>query len=189
MHAMWREFGLTGKGLPEDPSEWMSQQAQRDLTTFFDRYVNHAEDPDWASLFRPFAISYRTRPSASAADRGGRDEATIDTNVRTLGLLFAESVGGLPTLKNVISGSSGWQAGLSAGDTIIAIDGLRASTASLSKHLSRFRAGDALRVAYFRHDVLREAVVVVPSAPHDAVWLQASADDADGVARRTLWLG
>ena len=189
MHAMWREFGLTGKGLPEDPSEWMSQQAQRDLTPFFDRHVNRAEDPDWSSLFKPFAINYRTRPSASAGDRGGRDEATIVTNARTLGLLFAESAGGLPSLKNVICGSAGWQAGLSAGDAIIAVDGLRASTTSLSKHLSRFRAGDTLRVAYFRHDVLHEAVVTVPPAPHDAVWLQTSADDADGVARRTLWLG
>ncbi len=189
MHALWREFGLTGRGLPEDPSEWFSGQAQRDLTTFFDRFVNGTENPDWAALLKPFGIEYRTRPSASAADRGGRSEVTTGSNARTLGLLFAETGGSLPTLKHVISGSAAWQAGLSAGDAVVAIDGLRASSASLGKHLPRFATGDTLRVTYFRHDELRETRVTVPPAAHDAAWLEVAADDPAGAARRTLWLG
>lgn len=189
MHAMWREFGLTGRGLPEDPTEWLSQQAERDLTTFFDRYVTGCDNPDWAALFKPFAIEYRTRPSASAADRGGRDEAATETNARTLGLLFADASGGLPALKHVLSGSAGGQAGLSAGDTVIAIDGLRATATSLGKHLARFKPGDALRVSYFRHDALHETVLTIPTPAHDSVWLRVTTDDPVAVARRALWLG
>ncbi len=189
MHAMWREFGQAGKGLPEDPSEWLSQQAQRDLTGFLNRYVNSGENPDWAAVFKPFGIEYRTRASANAADRGGRDEATVETNARTLGLVFSDANGGLPNLKNVLSGSAAWLAGLSAGDAIIAIDGLRATATSLGKHLPRFKAGDELRVAYFRHDELRETAITVPTAAHDAAWLRVISDDSAGAARRALWLG
>ena len=189
MHALWREFGVTGKGVPEDPSEWFSGQAQRDLTGFFERYVNGTENPDWAALLKPFAINYRTRPSASAADRGGRNETASGCNARTLGMLFADAGGSLPTLKHVISGSAAWRAGLSAGDAVVAIDGLRASVASLGKHLPRFNSGDTLKVSYFRHDELRDTLLTVPPPPHDAAWLEVAADDQAGAAKRALWLG
>jgi predicted metalloprotease with PDZ domain len=188
MHAMWREFGLTGRGFPEQPSQWFSAQAQRDLTGFFDRYIDGTESPDWVALFQPFAIQYKTRASASASDRGGRHEAGGGTSARTLGLLFAETGASLPTLKHVLSGSAAWQAGLSAGDAVVAIDGLRASATTLGTHLPRFGVGDTLRVTYFRHDVLHETLISVPPAPVDAAWLEVSADETVAATRRDRWL-
>ena len=137
---------------------------------------------------QPFGVSYRTRASASAAERGGRDEATLETNTRTLGLVMGDSGAGLPVVKVVLSGSSAWQAGLSAGDTLIAIDGLRASALSLSKHLARFKAGASIAISYFRHDLLREATVIVPVAKADSVWLPLEGTDSAALARRQKWL-
>ena len=133
-------------------------------------------------------MSYRTRASASAADRGGRDEATLETNTRTFGLVMGDAGTGLPVIKVVLSGSSAWQAGLSAGDTLIAIDGLRASANTLSKHLARFKAGASIAISYFRHDQLREATVIVPVAKEDSVWLTHESTDSVALARRQKWL-
>lgn len=188
MRALWREFGAVNVGVPEDVCALFSRWLDRDLTDFFARFINGTEDPDWATLFAPFGITYNTRPSANAADRGGRDEASIETNTRTLGLIVGESAG-LNVIKTVLSGSAAWRAGLSAGDTLVAIDGLRATSTALSKHLARFRAGDEVAVTYFRHDVLASSVLLVPPAVADTVWLTLAADDAAGTTRRTRWLG
>ena len=188
MHALWREFGQTGRGVPENPEAFFSQWAQRDLGPFFQQYVNGTEDPDWATLFASFGIVYRTRPAATAADRGGRDESDIATNARTLGMQIGDG-GALPVLKHVLAGSSAWRAGLSAGDTLIAIDGLRAGSATLGKHLARFGKGDRLEMMYFRHDELRSATIEIPEPPLDTAWLEAKSDDPLCTARRDRWLG
>ena len=44
MHALWREFGQTGRGVPETRKHSFSQWAQRDLGPFFQQYVNGTED-------------------------------------------------------------------------------------------------------------------------------------------------
>ena len=191
MRGLWRDFGKTGIGVPEDPFAVISGYVGRDVSTLLDIWVNGTTDPDWTALFGPFSIAYRTRVSANAADRGGRDEATLETNTRTLGLVMGESGAGLPIIKVVLSGSSAWQASLSAGDTLIAVDGLRASATTLSKHLARFKAGASIPVSYFRHDQLRETLVTVPSAQTaspDTVWLSPEGADSNALERRKKWL-
>ena len=113
-------------------------------------------------------------------------------NLRTLGVQVADAGGNLPTVKHVFAQSAAWQAGLSAGDTLVAIDGLRASSATLGKHLARFNAGEALALSWFRYDVLHSATLSVPVATDDTVWLEVinvSADSAGAMAARRLrWL-
>jgi predicted metalloprotease with PDZ domain len=190
MRGLWLEFGETGRGVPEDACALFSRLTQLDLTEFFARYINGTEDPDWPSLFTPFGISYRTRATASSGDRGGRDEPVIHTNVRSLGLIVAEGGNALPVVKHVISHSAAWQAGMSAGDTLVALDGLRANGASLGKHLARFNAGDTLSVSYFHHDLLHQTAINIPTPKLDTVWLSVAADSPDSEAAllRHRWL-
>ena len=188
MRGLWHEFGVTGIGVPEDACALFSRLAKLDLTDFFARYVDGTADPDWGALLAPLAITYRTRASATASDRGGRDEANVETNMRTLGVLVAEGGSGLPVAKHVVNGSAAWQAGISAGDTLVAIDGLRASAAILGKHLARFKAGDMLRISYFRHGTLRETSLQIPVARSDTVWLSAQSEPLTAVALRQRWL-
>ncbi len=187
MRALWREFGALNVGVPEEVCAHFSRWMGRDLTDFFARYVYGTETPDWAGLFAPFAIAYKTRATASLGDRGGRDEPTTETNTRTFGFIVGET-GGLNVIKTVFSGSAAWRAGLSAGDALVAIDGLRASSNVLKKHLARFKAGDTIAVNYFRHDLLLSTVLTVPDAPIDAAWLSMRPDDAAAAARRERWL-
>ena len=188
MRGLWRDYGKTGVGVPEDPFAVISGYVGRDVSPVLHAWVNGTSDPDWVALFAPFGVSYRTRASANAADRGGRDEATVETNTRSLGIMMGDSGSGLPVVKVVLSGSSAWRAGLSAGDTLIAIDGLRANALSLGKHLARFNAGASIPLAYFRHDRLRETTVMVPAAIADSVWLPLEGTDSVALARRQKWL-
>ena len=188
MRGLWREFGVTGIGVPEDACALFSRLAKLDLSDFFARFVDGTANPDWDALFAPLAITYRTRASATARDRGGRDEVTIETNMRTLGVLVAEGGSGLPVAKHVVNGSAAWQAGISAGDTLVAIDGLRASAETLGKHLTRFKAGDMLGLSYFRHDTLFEASIQIPVARSDTVWLSAQSGPSAAFALRQRWL-
>lgn len=187
MRALWREFGARNIGVPEDTCALFSRWLGRDLTTFFARFIDGTEDPDWATLFAPFAVSYHTRAAASSADRGGRDEPTTETNTRTLGLVVGEAAG-LNVIKSVVNESAAWRAGLSAGDTLVAIDSLRATSAVLGKHLARFKANEPIEVTYFRHDQLQTTTLTVPEPAADTVWLATSDTDANATARRTRWL-
>ncbi len=190
MRGLWLEFGETGVGVPEDACALFSRLTQIDLTEFFARFINGTEDPDWHALFAPFGINYRLRATASASDRGGRDEPNVHTNLRTLGMLVAEGGHALPVIKHVINDSAAWQAGISAGDTLVAVDGLRANGTTLGKHLARFKAGDALTVNYFRHDVLHGTNIKVPTVTLDTAWLSVAAEpvDAESAMRRQQWL-
>jgi predicted metalloprotease with PDZ domain len=80
---------------------------------------------------------------------------------------------------------------LSAGDTWVAIDGLRAATATLAKHLPRFAAGDTVDIDYFRHDQLRHTVLHIAQAKFDTVWLSVASEAAPSptAALRQRWLG
>ena len=190
MRGLWLEFGETGVGVPEDACALFSRLTQLDLTKFFTRFINGTENPDWQALFAPFGINYHLRATASAGDRGGRDELNIHTNLRTLGMLVAEGGHALPVIKHVVSNSAAWQAGISAGDTLVAIDRLRATGATLGKHLAGFKAGDTLAMSYFRHDVLHATTVKVPTAKLDAAWLSVAIEppDAQSFALRQRWL-
>ena len=188
MRGLWRDYGKTGIGLPEDPFAVISGYVGRDVAPLLDEWVNGTNDPDWPALLAPFGVSYRTRASASTADRGGGDEATLATNTRTLGLVMGDSSAGLPVIKVVLSGSSAWQAGLSAGDTLVAIDGLRANASSLGKHLARFKAGASIPFCFFRHDQLRETSVKVLTERPDSVWLPLEGSDSVALVRRQKWL-
>ena len=190
MRGLWLEFGETGVGVPEDACVMFSRLTQLNLTEFFARFVNGTEDPDWHTLFAPFGISFRLRATASASDRGGRDEPNVYTNVRTLGMVVAEGGHALPIIKHVVNHSAAWQAGISAGDTLVAIDGLRANGATLGKHLARFKAADTLLVSYFRHDVMHSASLKVPTPKLDTAWLSVAVEpvDAASAVLRQQWL-
>ncbi|MFN3629629.1 MAG: M61 family metallopeptidase [Casimicrobiaceae bacterium] len=176
MRGLWREYCKTGLGVPEDIGPVFSQLAGTDLTEFFARYIDGTEDPDWAALLLPFGVTLKLRASAGQADRGGRDDPESGRlNLRQLGIALQEGNGPLPTIRHVLSGSAAHAAGLSAGDTLVAVDGLRATAATLGKHLARVSLPCDIPVVYFRHDVLQTTVLSLGRAPLDTAWLLRSA--------------
>ena len=81
-------------------------------------------------------------------------------------------------------------AGLSAGDVVVALDGLRVDEASLKAALTRRKAGDTVRLHAFRRDELREFRVrlALPPATEARLTMPAKASSTS-LRQRKRWLG
>ncbi|MBV8273161.1 MAG: M61 family metallopeptidase [Cupriavidus sp.] len=89
-------------------------------------------------------------------------------------------------VSQVLDGGAGQAAGLSAGDLLAAVDGLRVAPGQLDKLLARYRAGDRTELHVFRRDELQ--VLRVTLAREPAVQYKVSVE-AGKHAGRTRWLG
>ena len=133
----------------------------------------------------------------------GTDELPLDAWLKRLGLSLAwEAPNGNPSLgvrttadgdavklANVYDGGAAQAAGLSAGDVLIALDGIRITSANLDKLLARRLAGETVRVHAFRRDELMEFEVELQAAPADTAKLTFAERSSSQVkALREAWL-
>ena len=189
MRHLWQHYGNKNVGVPEDAFKIFTKATGVDFSEFEARYVRGYDEPDWAETFAPMGVTYTPRASLTAADRGGSSVNGTDaeTNPRHWGMIVNEA--GDPALRFVINGSAAHTAGLCAGDVLAAIDELRATRANLSKHFARFKPGEKIEIAYFRHDVLRTTHIVAPTPAIDTASLsiRGKAEEAAS-ALRANWL-
>jgi predicted metalloprotease with PDZ domain len=125
------------------------------------------------------------RACAGARDRGGKPPAgAIDRC--TLGM----RIGADMKLAVVLRDGPAMRAGLSAGDVLVAIDGMKASTESLAALITRGVPGTTVTVHAFRRDELIEVSTTLDAAALDTCMLTlAAAPSAAALARRKAWLG
>jgi len=89
----------------------------------------------------------------------------------------------------VLDGSPAQRAGISSGDVIVAIDGLRATPTNWAALLARYRPGDTVEVAAFRGDELTRFTVTVDARARDTcVIAPEEAAPASAGRRRRAWL-
>src|SRR5690606_4267319 len=115
------------------------------LKRFFDRYIHGTEDVPLAKLLAPFGVVLSDE----------RKNAKPSLNVRTA------KNGGDCRLTHVYEGGAAHQAGLSAGDVLVAVNGLRATASNLEELLGRYRVGDVVLVHSFRRDELMQFAVTL----------------------------
>ena len=192
MRVLWERHGQTGIGVPENGIESLAVElAGSHLSQFFARFVDGTEDPPLAGELREFGVTYHLRPGEGESDRGGKPGRKANDDEPLAGWLGASLAGGpQPMLQHVFSGGPAEQAGLAAGDSIVAIDGLRMSVSAIEKLLCRRRPGESLTVHAFRRDELITTDLTLVPAPDDTCWLSldATVDEATH-ARRIAWLG
>ncbi|WP_186426476.1 M61 family metallopeptidase [Cupriavidus metallidurans] len=121
-------------------------------------------------LFRAFGVKAEVqKPDGTAA----------------LGIKTAKQDGWV-RVSQVLDGGAGQKAGLSAGDLLAAVDGLRVAPGQLEKLLGRYRAGDRVELHVFRRDELQ--VLPVTLAREPAVQYKVSVETGKHVGR-ARWLG
>ncbi|MGF6766305.1 putative metalloprotease with PDZ domain [Paraburkholderia sp. GAS33] len=149
MRLLWQRFGrdfYRGKpvGVAEDEVEEIFAEATgADLGALFEQAVRSTRDLPLETMLEPFGISL-------APERDKNARPTLGARVRG---------GGDCTLAAVHDGSAAQKAGLSAGDVLVAIDGLRVTGANLDALLSRYLPGAKVEVHAFRRDELRTVQV------------------------------
>ncbi|MEO8344428.1 MAG: PDZ domain-containing protein [Betaproteobacteria bacterium] len=186
MRALWLRHGHPGIGVPENAIEKIaSEMAGEDLGDFFTRYVFGTEDLPLSRLLAEFGIALHMRPATGSKDRGGK-AAAVEPARNTLG---AQVAGDLK-LTHVLRGGPASRAGLAAGDTLVAIDDLKATHEMLESLMDQPRFGKPLVVHAFRRDELRTFRMELDAAPLDTAYLVLDENPgATSAARRDAWLG
>ncbi|RZI44985.1 M61 family peptidase [Herbaspirillum sp. HC18] len=180
MRAFWQRYGRdfyegagTGIGVTETEVEALFDEVTGvKLKRFFDRYVRGTDDIPLEKLLAPFGVEWSDN----------RKNAKASLSIRTV------REGNDCKIANVYEGGPAHRAGASAGDILIAVNGLRVSATNLDSLLSRYRAGDDVTLHVFRRDELM--MLGATLAPDDApqVGLTPQAKPAVPAKARVSWL-
>jgi len=135
--------------------------------------VHGTRDLPLDALFEPFGVTLEPQPG-SVNGKNGNGKPSLGARIRP---------GADCTLAAVHDGSAAQKAGLSAGDVLIAVDGLRVNGSNLDALLARYMPGATVDIHAFRRDELRVARVKL-DAPEVTRYKVAAADDKRGAPSR-----
>ncbi|HID45818.1 MAG TPA: M61 family peptidase [Chromatiaceae bacterium] len=192
MRRLWEEFGTHDIGVAESDLERLADRlADADLSAFFEQAVHGTEDLPLESWFSSLGIGYRLRPTKSQEDWGGvGDGAEMPEARPVLGARYRQK-GDFVELLQVYDGGAAQNAGLSAGDRVIAIDGLQVTAKNLDGVLGQFEKGREVQIHAFRRDELMVFSLPVQLAARDTceLWLMPEDQCSESqLARRRNWL-
>jgi predicted metalloprotease with PDZ domain len=166
MRALWIKWRQDGLGLGE--TEWEQMAASvtgLNLSGFFERALRTTEALPLAELLATQGIELKFNAAVSSDDRGGFGNTRTDAaSPLSWGVKASADVLGVK-LNVVHDGGAAQAAGLSGGDVILAVDGVRVSAPDQLN--ARLRAGSTCRVHAFRRDELWVFDVTPGSAPAD----------------------
>ncbi len=193
MRELWRRHGQTGTGVPEDGIERLAcELSGRDWRGFFARYVEGVEDPPLAELLAEVGIRLSWTAARSAQDLGGYGESLPPEEARgcTLGIKTNGGEGGVRVVQVYTNGCA-QQAGIAAGDMLIAWDGLRLDGERLNHALRHAEPGQEIILHGFRGDELMQFIVRLQALPADTCrlsWMAEAEVDAERLQARANWL-
>ena len=182
MRECWQRFYVAdGSGMPERGLEHVAAELSGlDLGDFFDALIRGTDDIDLAELLVAVGIEMKFRPSAGANDKGGQRGEHLPISYAGFGFDGNNS----DVVSQVLTGGPAQLAGLSAGDRLLAVDGIRTGREQFEQLLTSARPGAVLRVHAFRRDRLIELDMTLTAPPKDAVWLRRAKDPDDAAKRR-----
>ncbi|NMM38176.1 MAG: M61 family metallopeptidase [Glaciimonas sp.] len=183
MRALWLRYGQdfyprgkqAGKltGIAEQEGEAIFDEISGlKLKRFFERYVRGTEDLPLAKLLAPFGVSLKD----------GRHDGKPDLGLRSV------RNGSFCKIANVYEGGAAHQGGLSAGDLLLALDGVRVTATNLDALLSRYRVGDAIVLHAYRGDILMAFDVTLASDSVPQWSLLAESKPLTIARKRAAWL-
>jgi predicted metalloprotease with PDZ domain len=189
MRTLWLRHGRTGIGVDEEELEQLTEEVTGlKLRRHFDDWLRSTRELPLEDLLATHGVDMDLRPAESSSDKGGKPAASKDAAPRAALGVRARAEGKDLVVTHVLDGGAAVEAGLAAGDVLIAIDGMRPGQGGLDAALAKRRPGDRLTVHAFRRDELMTFDVRTKRAPADTCALTES---SGGSRRRLLerWLG
>lgn len=183
MRALWHRYGrdfYDGKnsGITDTEAEAIIEEISGlDLQEFFRKYIYGTVELPLADLFASFGISMN--------DANTDVKPGLDIRLKRSG---SDCV-----VTHVFEGGAAHRAGISAGDVLLAIDGLRVASenpaVNLEKQLSRYSIGEKVEVYVFRRDELMKFDVILADEHIPKFILTLSKDETPPMKEgRQLWL-
>ncbi|HWY73074.1 MAG TPA: PDZ domain-containing protein, partial [Burkholderiaceae bacterium] len=181
MRWLWRQCRLAGsayQGVAEDGIvDAVAGATGLDLARVLRAWTDGTRDPDFATLLQTVGVRLQ------------RTLALDSPHFALLGLKL-QAAGGDCRVAQVFDGGPAQQAGLSAGDVLVAFDGLRATPPRLDALLARYSPGDAVQVMAFRREELQRFELRLAATPPPRFVLEVD-PRAGAVAQRqrAAWCG
>jgi predicted metalloprotease with PDZ domain len=176
MRYLWQRYGKKGIGVPDFGIEQeIAEMLGLKLDDFFNRYLRGTEELPLQQWFAGVGIDYQCFPATSSTDKGGKLPTSQALPRSSLGARFADCVQGVQ-ITHVLDQGTAQQAGLSAGDCILAVDGIRVEIKGLDKRLAEYAPGDKVVAHVFRRDELMVFDLLMQAAPDDTCALQLQGD-------------
>jgi predicted metalloprotease with PDZ domain len=169
MQEMWLRYGKTGCGVPEGAFEHLTcELTSLDLQTLFDMGLRSTQDLPVAELLAKFGVEMQLQPARSSSDSGGVTTQNMINRVPhpVLGAKCKKHNNQI-RIQQVFDGGAAQKAGLSGGDEIIAVDGLRMNIKQMEDYLADMDLGVHVKIHIFRRDELLCLELVTAAAPSD----------------------
>lgn len=188
MQLLWQRHGKPLVGVPEDGVETIVQEVLgENIQDFFDAALRGTEDLALAKLLEHVGIRMVLRPQEGPKDKGGKAATKNLDAIGYLGARTAKGDGGAKIL-NVFSAGPAEQAGLCAGDVVVALDGLRVQGTELEERTASLKPGAQVSIHAFRRDEFFSTTLEVGKPPCDTVYFEIETDAAASVvASRNAW--
>jgi predicted metalloprotease with PDZ domain len=173
MRLLWKRY-LKGdvKGLEEsDIIKAAEDVAGINLSAFFTALVHDTKDLSWKNLFAPFGVACELQEQETA--HSNKTAIYIGANVKH------EDQSSALSLSCLTENGPAQKAGLCAGDTLVAFNDLRVSSANFDALLSCYQSNDILKVHYFRRGRLYFTDLALEKKPKDVCTLHIMKDVSD----------
>ncbi len=173
MQIMWERFGKGEIGFSEaELHEVISSVAGVDLSDFWKDYLYGTKELDYNYYLEPFGLELQTARQ----------------DIPFIGMTL-KSKNGIAEIEKVEFGSPAQKAGISTGNILLAIAGIRVTAETFSDRLRDFSAGDAIALTIFQQDLLKTVEVILqpPICNHFEVAQSANASPNQERNLR-LWL-
>lgn len=170
MQQCWHAFGVSGLG-SEEQDFWQQLELycqNAELSAKVRRWVEHPEILPLEAALQQLGIRLDWRGAHSPQDLSGKAQTG---SPRAFGALYQSNNEGLQ-ITAVSEGSAAADAGLMAGDLIIAVAGLKANEKNFQAMLNRHPLGATIQLHLFRQQRLLTLQLKLTAAPQVVAMLE-----------------
>ena len=191
MQILWQGYGKQKTGVPEKRIEIIaSEVAATNLQGFFERYLYGTDDLPLETYFNSVGLKLLSYP-ADSAENMAAGKAKIENkyhNTPTLGAyIVADPLGA--KLKHVYDNGNAQKVGLSAGDIIIAIDGIKVSKTNIEKIIQTYPIRQNITLHAFRRDELLQFELQLEASKYETYYIETNTNaDTAALKNKQIWL-
>ncbi len=181
MRTLWAEYGRVDRGVGEDEILTVAERSTGlELGPFFARYVRGTHEIDFDAFARYAGLSFG--PKAKPENDDSSDPGYLGLRV--------EDHDGLVRIRHVLRDAPGQRAGLSPGDEIVAVNGVKLTYPQFEVTLKRYPPGTEVDLALFRRGYLRHVSATMGKGPPEKYAFSAVENPTD-LERRVYasWIG
>jgi predicted metalloprotease with PDZ domain len=147
LRLMWQQFGQDEIGFtPDQLQQAIESVAATDLTDFFRHCLETTQELPFNEYLEPFGLQLQAEDSTELPPHIG---------------MIVKTENGREMIKFVEYDSPAQQAGIDAGDELLAIDGLRVTAEKVGDRLRDSSPGDTVQITIFHQDKLQTCSVKV----------------------------